>query len=47
MHFALTWALVGFTVMHVFMVAATGVVNNLRAILTGWARVHHPGGSDG
>ena len=46
-HFALTWALVGFTVMHVFMVAATGVLNNLRAILTGWARVHHPGGSDG
>ena len=45
-HFALTWALVGFTVMHVFMVAATGVLNNLRAILTGWARVHHPGGSD-
>ncbi|HKX06039.1 MAG TPA: cytochrome b/b6 domain-containing protein, partial [Methylomirabilota bacterium] len=47
-HFALTWALVGFTVMHVFMVAVTGVLNNLRGIVTGWARVrHHDGGVDG
>jgi len=46
-HFALTWALVGFTVMHVFMVAVTGVLNNLRGIVTGWARVRHHGGGDG
>jgi thiosulfate reductase cytochrome b subunit len=46
-HFALTWALVGFTVMHVFMVAVTGVFNNLRGIVTGWARVHHRGAGDG
>ena len=32
--------------MHVFMVAATGILNNLRAILTGWARVHRHRGSD-
>jgi thiosulfate reductase cytochrome b subunit len=46
-HFALTWAFVAFTVMHIFMVAVTGVLNNLRAIITGWARVHHHEGHDG
>jgi thiosulfate reductase cytochrome b subunit len=46
-HFAVTFALLGFTVMHVFMVAVTGVVNNLRAMVTGWARVRHHGGHDG
>jgi thiosulfate reductase cytochrome b subunit len=46
-HFALTFALIGFTATHVFMVAVTGIVNNLRSMITGWARVHHHGGRDG
>jgi thiosulfate reductase cytochrome b subunit len=45
-HFVATFAFLGFTAMHLFMVAATGVLNNVRAILTGWFRVIEEGGGD-
>jgi Ni/Fe-hydrogenase b-type cytochrome subunit len=35
-HFILTFLFVGFTFGHVFMVLATGVLNNMRSIVTGW-----------
>jgi Ni/Fe-hydrogenase b-type cytochrome subunit len=35
-HFILTFLLVGFTFGHVFMVLMTGVLNNMRSIVTGW-----------
>ena len=37
-HFVLTFAVLGFTVTHLVMVAVTGVVNNMRSMLTGWYR---------
>ena len=45
-HFVATFAFLGFTAMHLFMVAATGVLNNVRAIVTGWSRVIEEGGGD-
>jgi thiosulfate reductase cytochrome b subunit len=45
-HFVITVAFVGFTALHVFMVAATGVVGNLRSMLTGWSRVRDHGEAD-
>ena len=38
LHFVLTFAVLGFTVTHLFMVSVTGVVNNMRSMLTGWYR---------
>jgi len=38
LHFVLTFAFVGFTITHLFMVAVTGVVNNVRSMMTGWYR---------
>jgi len=38
-HFLATFAFLGFAAMHLFMVAVTGVLNNVRAIVTGWSRV--------
>ena len=35
-HFILTLFFVGFTFGHVFMVLVTGVLNNMRSIVTGW-----------
>jgi Ni/Fe-hydrogenase b-type cytochrome subunit len=35
-HFILTFLFVGFTFGHVFMVLVTGVLNNMRSIVTGW-----------
>lgn len=39
LHFLLTFGLIGFTVVHLFMVAVTGVVNNLRSMILGWYRI--------
>jgi thiosulfate reductase cytochrome b subunit len=46
LHFLLTFAFVGFIASHVFMVAATGVVNNVRSMITGWYRIHDGGHPD-
>ena len=35
-HFVLAFALVGFFLVHIAMVLLTGVVNNMRAMITGW-----------
>ncbi|RYB04914.1 cytochrome b/b6 domain-containing protein [Lichenibacterium ramalinae] len=35
-HFVLAFALVGFVVVHVAMVLLTGVINNMRSMITGW-----------
>jgi thiosulfate reductase cytochrome b subunit len=44
-HFVLTVALVGFVATHLVLVLSTGVVNNLRSMISGWYRPHHaPGG---
>lgn len=45
-HFALAFAFIGFTAMHLFMVAATGVWNNVRSMATGWFHAVAEGGSD-
>lgn len=37
-HFILTFLFAFFTFGHVFMVATTGIVNNMRSIVTGWHR---------
>jgi len=41
-HFILTFLFVGFTFGHVFMVLTTGVVNNMRSMITGWYREKYP-----
>jgi len=38
LHFLATFVFIGFTLAHIFMVALTGVVNNVRSMLTGWYR---------
>ena len=35
-HFILTFLFIGFTFGHVFMVLATGAINNMRSMTTGW-----------
>jgi thiosulfate reductase cytochrome b subunit len=35
LHFIAAWALVAFVLVHVFQVAITGIVNNLRSMITG------------
>ncbi len=41
-HFVLAFAFVLFTFGHVFMVLTTGLVNNMRSMLTGWYREKAP-----
>jgi thiosulfate reductase cytochrome b subunit len=41
-HFILTFLFVGFTFGHVFMVITTGLVNNMRSMVTGWYREKLP-----
>jgi len=44
-HFIACFAFVGFIVVHVAMVALTGLKNNIRSMLTGWYHVLEHGGS--
>ena len=46
LHFLATFAFVGFTLSHLFMVAVTGVVNNVRSMVTGWFRLPEHGGME-
>lgn len=46
LHFLVTFAFVGFTVTHLFMIAVTGFVNNVRSIVTGWYGIPDHGGGD-
>jgi thiosulfate reductase cytochrome b subunit len=46
-HFAACFAFVGFVAAHLFMVAVTGLVNNLRSMVTGWYRIDAGGTHDG
>jgi thiosulfate reductase cytochrome b subunit len=43
LHFLLTFTFLGFVVSHLFMVAATGVVNNVRSMVTGWYDIQDGG----
>ena len=45
-HFIACFAFVGFVLGHLFMVAVTGLWNNLRSMLTGWYRIEPEGGGD-
>ena len=45
-HFIACFAFVGFVLGHLFMVAVTGLVNNVRSMLTGWYRIEAQGGHD-
>lgn len=38
-HFLVMWALVGFFVIHMVMIAVAGPLNELRSIITGWYRL--------
>jgi thiosulfate reductase cytochrome b subunit len=42
-HFVLAWSLVGFVLLHVFMVLVSGVWNNLRSMLTGRYAIEEAG----
>ncbi len=42
-HFILAFSFASFTFGHIFMVLTTGVVNNMRSIITGWYREKAPG----
>jgi thiosulfate reductase cytochrome b subunit len=42
-HFVACFAFIGFIVIHVTMVAITGLWNNLRSMLTGWFRIAEEG----
>jgi len=35
-HFVIAWLLVLFVMIHVLMVLVSGVVNNMRSMITGW-----------
>jgi thiosulfate reductase cytochrome b subunit len=39
LHFIACFSFVGFIVIHVFQVVVTGLVNNLRSMMTGWFSV--------
>lgn len=45
-HFLACFAFVGFGVVHLVMVATTGLVNNLRSMVTGWFVIEQGGGTD-
>ncbi len=44
-HFIACFSFVGFILIHVFQVILTGLVNNLRSMITGWFSIHHEGAS--
>jgi thiosulfate reductase cytochrome b subunit len=48
LHFLLTFAFLGFTLSHLFMVAVTGIVNNVRSMVTGRYQIidQEPGRGD-
>ena len=46
-HFVACFAFVGFVVGHLFMVAVTGLWNNVRSMITGWYRIDRGRGHDG
>ncbi|MGQ0657966.1 MAG: cytochrome b/b6 domain-containing protein [Chromatiales bacterium] len=46
-HFVLAFAFVLFIFIHLFMVAVTGVWNNVRSMLTGWYDIKAGGSGDG
>ncbi len=46
-HFVVCFAFVGFVAGHLFMVAVTGLWNNVRSMVTGWYRIDTRGGHDG
>ncbi len=46
-HFLACLSFVGFMVVHLFMVAATGLVNNCRSMLTGWFGIEQDGETHG
>jgi thiosulfate reductase cytochrome b subunit len=39
-HFLVCWAFVGFIGVHVLMVATTGLLKNIRSMITGWFWIH-------
>jgi Ni/Fe-hydrogenase b-type cytochrome subunit len=41
-HFVLTVALVGFLLTHLVLVLSTGVIDNMRSMITGWSEGHAP-----
>lgn len=45
-HFIAASAFIGYTLVHVFMVAITGLWNNLRSMLTGWYLIPQSGEKD-
>jgi len=45
-HFVACFAFIGYTVIHLFMVAVTGLWNNLRSMLSGWYRISEFGGTN-
>ncbi len=45
-HFVACFAFIGYTLIHLFMVAATGLWNNLRSMLSGWYRITEFGGTN-
>jgi thiosulfate reductase cytochrome b subunit len=45
-HFILAWTLVGFVLVHVFMVLVSGVWNNLRSMITGRYAIEEPRHAD-
>ncbi len=46
-HFMACFAFVGFLVIHLSQVMLTGVLNNIRSMITGWYVVHHETGGTG
>jgi thiosulfate reductase cytochrome b subunit len=45
-HFIACFAFIGYTLIHLFMVATTGLFNNLRSMLSGWYRITEFGGTN-
>lgn len=46
-HFLACVAFIGFIIIHLTMVVTTGLVNNLRAMVTGWFMIEEDGGTGG
>ena len=38
-HFICAWTIVAFTILHVALVFASGFLNNMRSMITGWYRL--------
>jgi len=45
-HFVACFTFIGYTFIHLFMVAVTGLWNNLRSMLVGWYRIKEFGGTN-